>query len=40
MQDRQTLHASITWDDGVSRTMTRSLWPTFHGLLHIKGNIV
>jgi len=37
MQDHQTLHVSTSWDDGVSRTITRSLWPTFYGLLHIEG---
>jgi len=36
MQDHQILHAT-TWNDGVLRTITRSLWPTFYSLLHIKG---
>jgi len=37
MYNHHTLHASTTWEGDVSRIITRSLWPTFHSLLHIKG---
>jgi len=36
--NHHTLYASTTCVGGVSRTITRSLWPTSHGLLHIKGH--
>jgi len=37
IQDHQTLHADTSYGDGVSRTIFRTLWPTFHMSFHIKG---
>jgi len=36
MQDHQTWCGSISWNGAVSRTITRSLWPTFLLLKDIK----
>jgi len=37
MQNHKTLHASTTWNGAMSRTIFRSLWPSFHSSFHIKG---
>jgi len=37
MQNHQTLHASTTRNFAMSRTIFRSLWPTFHISFHIEG---
>jgi len=36
MEDQQPLHANTARNVGVSRTIFRSLWPTFHISIHIK----